>query len=101
MFKLAPHVGIGAFEVSVCEADKNKPGGDVSMTQGTMQYGLTCDMKFETSDAYYRENSYSYTGVRVSLEYFQFLGNNPILSGGMLRFNLAWIGFGRSILRDL
>jgi len=101
MFRFSPHVGIGAIHIAVAEADQGKPGGDVSMTQGAILYGMSCDIKLALIDSFFRENSHSYSGVRVNLDYFQFLGNNPIMSGGMLRFNIAWIGFGRSILRDI
>jgi len=100
-FKVVPRVGIGGINISVCEGDKNKVAEDLSMTQGVLQYGVTCDIKLGTSETYYRENAFSYSGVRFNLDYFQFLGNNPIMSGGMLRFRVSWIGFGRSILRDL
>jgi hypothetical protein len=94
MFKLSPHIGIGSMNISAAEADQDKPGGDVSMTQGVMQYGLSCDIKFASS-------GHTYSGGRVTLDYLQFLGNNPIMSGGMLRLNVSWVGFGRSILRDM
>jgi hypothetical protein len=101
MFKFSPHIGIGGIHMSVCEADKDKVGGELSMTQTVLQYGATCDIKLSVSDSYYKENIHSYTGIRIGLDYFQFLGNNPIMSGGMLRFRILWISFGRSIVRDL
>ncbi|MBI5474425.1 MAG: hypothetical protein HY961_18970 [Ignavibacteriae bacterium] len=99
--KFTPRVGIGVLYMSVCDNDKEKAGGDLSMTQGAMQYGVACDLKLSVNDSFSGENTHSYSGVRLGLDYFQFLGSNPIMSGGMLRFQISWSAFGRSILRDM
>jgi hypothetical protein len=100
-FKLIPHIGIGGINMSVSEADKDKVGGNLSMTQAAIQYGVTCDIKLGIDNIFFKENIHRYSGISVGLDYYQFLGNNPIMSNGMLRFRISWIGFGRSILRDL
>jgi hypothetical protein len=99
--KLRPRIGISGMNVSICEGDKNKVSEDLSMSQAVFQSGITCDLKLSVNDYYYSENIHSYSGIRFDLDYFHFLGNDPILSGGMLRFRISWISFGRSIVRDL
>ena len=99
--KLIPNIGIGGIHMSVSEGDKDKVEGDFSMTEAVLKYGITCDFKFSRSESNYQKNIYSYTGLRIGLDYFQFLGNNPVMSGGMLRFRILWVGFARSIFRDI
>ncbi len=101
LFKLIPHIGISGINMSVCEGDKDEAGGEFSITQEAIQYGVTCDIKLSINKYYFKENHYSYTGVRIGLDYYQFLGHNPIMSGGMLRFRISWIAFGRFIFRDM
>jgi hypothetical protein len=100
-FKLSPHIGIGAINVSVCEADRDKVGGDLSMTQTVLQYGMACDLKLSVGNALRAENTYSYNGIRFEFDYFNFLGSDPILSGGALRLRVSWIFFGRPIVREM
>jgi hypothetical protein len=100
-YKIIPHIGIGGINMSVCEGDKVKAGGEFSLTQTAIQYGITCDLKLNRNNSFYKENHHSYSGVSVGLDYFKYFENNPVMSGGMLRFRISWIGFGRAIRRDM
>lgn len=101
LFKISPHLGIGVVNISVCEDDKNKTDDDLSMSQGIIQLGITSDFKRDLSGSQFEEDITSYLGFSLTLDYSQFLGNNPIMSDGMFRIRLSLIGFGRAILRVL
>ncbi len=101
LFKLSPQIGIGGINMSVCDNDKYKAGGDFSMTQTAIQYGINYDVKLSIIDSFNKENIHSFYGVKIGFDYYHFLGDNPIMSGGMLRFRISCIGFIRSIIRDM
>jgi hypothetical protein len=101
LFKITPHLGIGGMYMSVCDGDKDKAVNDLSMAQTVLQYGITCDIKFDLTHPSFNENTYSYYGISIMLDYNQFLGYNPILDGGIFRLRISWIGFMRSFIRDI
>lgn len=99
--KLTPHLGIGGMNMSVCEADKDKANGDFSMTQGFVQFGVTCDFKFGFFPFSLEDNIHSYSGISLALNYNQYLGNNPVMQDEFLQLRVSWIGFVRALVRDL
>jgi hypothetical protein len=101
LFKITPRIGIGGMYMSVCDGDKDKAGVDLSMAQTVVQYGITCDIKLDLPHSNFNENIYSYSGICIMFDYNQFLGNNPILDGGIFRLRISWIGFMRSFIRDI
>jgi hypothetical protein len=99
--KLTPHLGVGAMNMSVCEADKDKTNGDFSMTQGFFQVGVTCDFKFGFFPFAISDNIHTYSGISLALNYNQFWGNNPVMKDGILQLRVSWIGFIRNLVRDI
>ena len=99
--KIIPHLGIGGINVSVCEEDKDKAGDDFSMTQAIVQYGITCDLKLGGSYFTFEPSTYSYSGISFSLNYNQFLGSNPVMTGGMLQLRITYTLFTREIVREM
>ncbi len=99
LFKISPHLGIGVINISVSEADKKKIEDDLSMSQGIIQIGITGDVKWNKFRFQFEDDITSYTGISITFDYSQFLGNNPIMSDGMFRIRLSWVGFSRTIIR--
>lgn len=99
--KLTPHLGVGAMNMSVCEADKDKANGDFSMTQGFFQVGVSCDFKFGFFPFDMSDNIHTYSGISLALNYNQFLGNNPVMKDGIIQLRVSWIGFIRNLVRDI
>ena len=100
-FKIFPQIGIGALNMNVCEEDKDKAGGEFSMTSSALQLGLNCDIKIDIYSIFTQRNIQSYSGIRLGFDYYRFLGNNPIMSGGMFRFRVSIVDFVRPFIRDI
>jgi hypothetical protein len=100
-FKIVPHIGIGGINISIVDAEIEKAGGDLSMTEAAIQFGITWDIKLDLYSIFIKSGMWSYSGVRLGIDYYQFIGSNPIMSGGMLRFVISLIDFTRPLIRDM
>ncbi len=100
-FKIVPHIGIGGINISIVDAEKEKAGGDLLMKEAVIQFGIILDIKLDLYSIFIKSSMRSYSGVRLGIDYYQFIGSNPIMSGGMLRFGISLIDFTRPLIREM
>jgi len=93
-YKITPHIGISGVSMMIATGDKDKVDGDFSMHEVALKYGVSFDLKLGTGESYH-----TYNGLRFNLDYYNYLGDNTIMSGGMVGFSISWVGFARSIIR--
>lgn len=101
-FRMVPTFGIGGFDCSPPENEKNKPGNDVSMTTFASVLSLHFDVPVSgvaTPMVGFEESAYWMARIGIS-HYFSH-GSNPIQKGGLFLVTLSIGGFGRPLVREL
>ena len=71
------------------------------MTEAAIQFGITWDIKLDLYSIFIKSGMWSYSGIRLVIDYYQFIGSNPIMSGGMLRLGISLIDFTRPLIREM
>lgn len=101
-FRVVPTVGIGGYEFSPPEKERNIPGNDVSLTVFASVLSLHIDVPVaasETPMVGFREQAHWM--IRAGISHYFSHGNHPLEQGGLFLFTLSFGGFGRPLERDL
>jgi len=101
-FRIVPTVGIGGYDFSPPEAERSKPGNDVSLSVFASVLSFHIDVPVsasETALAGFQEQAHWM--VRACISHYFSHNSNPLQQGGLFLFTLSFGGFGRPLERDL
>lgn len=101
-FRIVPTVGIGGYDFSPPENERNKPGNDVSMSVFASVLTLHIDVPVSVSETPivgFQEQAHWM--VRAAVSHYFSHSSNPLSHGGLFLFTLSFGGFGRPLERDL